>query len=953
MLNRLCHCMSKYFTFLLFLFCTADVFAQKFYVSTNYGQIKSVTIRGNTLIEENINLCSTMFSYGSIAVYKNTFYSVNGYLQGKATISGDNLINCGVIGAVPLSNALTVDKNGILYSVNGLKLYKTDPNTMATVFVGDIPYTSAGDLTFYKNSLYMASPVGIVKIDLANTAQAQLVIPNSGIIFGLASVAYSTTQNKVYAMIINNSLTDVYELDLDNNLLGAKIGTLPYNVQDAASAVEDGSSPPIEISSIKQYADCPYTGKGTIEVICENALVDYQYTLNGVTNNTGIFPNLSPGTYNITVTSPNETKSTSVTVTQFSFEKPILDITSVNPICVAPGQIKIATASNGNLYKIKYGNDIYSFDHTFNNLAAGTHHFIILNASGCEVDATDVVLTQDLCKITVTGTAISEECNDPGKGKVQITVAANNETYTYSINAISNTTGVFNSLNPGTYQVNIVSSNSDTKSLSVVIPDYNSTKPVINIVQKDPECQTAGTVSFTISNGNSALYRIKLGADIFPFNHVFTNLTAGNYHFDIIKQDNCLLTDKDVVLTRTKCLIVLDNNDINEECNLPGKGVVKVNVKAHTDAYTYTLNGSSNTTGVFNNLLPGNYQVKITGLEDEKIVNLIVPDYNLAKPTVTYIASNVVCDTLGTIKLVIQNVNTSIYKIKLGNTLYQFDHIFTGLATGTHHFEIIKQDGCILTSIDVVLIRNKCEIVLNGADVQQECDLIYKGSIQVKSKPHAYTYTYALNSTTNTTGVFNNLAPGNYNITVTSSEDQEQINVTVPDYKLNAPIVTYTAKNAICEITGSIKFNLSVNDQLYKIRLNGSTYPFNHTFTNMEKGVYDFTVIKPDGCLLDIYTVDLKKEECQTVTFPNTFTPNGDGINDIFRASPNSAAVTFMFRIYTRNGVLLFTSQNSHNGWDGQYNGQPVVTGVYYWSANYTNNNGKAFTQSGYVTLIR
>lgn len=948
--------MFKYFLVPLFLFISISVFGQSFYIVTSQGDVKRITLKGSTYKVQDMSMCSTVRNGGSaIAIHGNTFYSTNFMLQGKATISGNDLINCSNLGITVPSNSFTADKNGMLYTASD-KLYKTDPATLTSTLIGVMPYHSAGDLAFYKNDLYMASTQGIVKINLTNPSQSTLVISALQGAWGLTTAAYSSTQNKVYAFVGSNvfiGYTDIYELDLDNNLVGPIVASIPYSVYDAASTVEDGSSPPIEISSIKQYADCPYTGKGTIEVICENALVDYQYTLNGVTNNTGIFSNLSPGTYNITITSPNETKSTSITVTQFNLEKPVLQITSVNPLCVAPGQIKIATANDGSLYKIKYGNAIYNFDHTFNNLAAGTHHFVILNSAGCEVDATDVTLTQDLCKITVTGTTITEECNDPGKGKVQIAVAANNETYTYSINTVSNTTGVFNSLNPGTYQVNIVSSNGDTKSLSVVIPDYNSSKPIINIVQKDPECQTAGTVSFTISNGSAALYRIKLGANIFPFNHVFTNLTAGNYHFDIVKQDNCVLTAKDVVLTRTKCLIVLDNNEINEECNLPGKGVVKVNVKPHQDNYTYTLNSISNNTGVFNNLAPGNYQIKITGSEDEKIVDIVVPDYNLTKPAVTYIASNIVCDTLGTIKLVMQNVNTGIYRIKLGAAIYPFDHLFTGLATGTHHFEIIKQDGCILTAIDVVLIRNKCEIVLNGADVQQECDLIYKGSIQVKSKPHAYTYTYTLNSTTNGTGIFNNLAPGNYNIIVTSSEDQEQISVTVPDYKLNAPIVTYTAKNAICEITGSIKFNLLVNDQQYKIRFNGSTYPFNHNFTNLEQGIYDFTVIKPDGCLLDVYTVDLKKEECQTVTFPNTFTPNGDGINDIFRASPNSAATSFMFRIYTRNGVLLFTSQNSHNGWDGQYNGQQVAAGVYYWSANYTNNTGKSFTQSGYVTLIR
>jgi hypothetical protein len=567
--------MLKYLAAAILFFLATQVFGQSFYAVTNSGQVKRLTIKGSTISEQNISSCDPFSTGGSIAVYKHTFYSANGFLQSKSTISGNSLINCASISNVPLSNSLTVDMNGILYSMNGSTLYKTDPATNITTLIGNTGFNAAGDLVFYKNNLYLASTLGIVKINLSNPSLSTLVIPVSGFIYGLVSVAYSSTQNKVYAMVINQTGgTNVCELDLDNNSIAPKIATLPYQIYDAGSDVEDGSLAPLEISSIKQYGDCPYVGKGTVEIICTEALIDYEYTLNGVTNTTGIFTNLSPGTYNISVSSPSETKSTVLTVQQFTPEKPVLNITKVNPVCIAPGQITVAAVSNGADYRIKYGSNVYNFDHVFNNLTAGNYHFSIINSNGCEVDAADVSLTQDLCKVTITATNITEECANPGKGNVKITTALHNETYTYNINAVVNTTGVFNNLDPGNYQVHIASSNGDSKDQPIIIPDYNLNKPIVTVVKTDPVCETPGTVSFTVP-GNSSQYRVQLGANIYPFNFVFTGLTAGNYHFNILKQDNCLLMVKDVTLIRSKCSISLNNADITEECNLPGKGVDK------------------------------------------------------------------------------------------------------------------------------------------------------------------------------------------------------------------------------------------------------------------------------------------------------------------------------------------------------------------------------------------
>jgi len=235
--------MNKHLIIGLFFLLALKGYGQSFYAVTNDSQIKKITINNGVIAEEDINSCITNIGLPSIAIYQNTFYFSNGSLLISATISGNNLTNCfSPQVTMPVNNALTADEYGVLYAAGGNMLYSINTRSNAVTLLGIMPYSSAGDVIFYKGGLYMASTLGIVKINVANPAQSTLIIPGLTNVFGMTVVSYSTAPNKVYALSVNNANTDVFELDLDNNVLGAKIGTLPYIVYDAASVAEDGGS---------------------------------------------------------------------------------------------------------------------------------------------------------------------------------------------------------------------------------------------------------------------------------------------------------------------------------------------------------------------------------------------------------------------------------------------------------------------------------------------------------------------------------------------------------------------------------------------------------------------------------------------------------------------------------------------------------------------------------------
>ena len=65
--------------------------------------------------------------------------------------------------------------------------------------------------------------------------------------------------------------------------------------------------------------------------------------------------------------------------------------------------------------------------------------------------------------------------------------------------------------------------------------------------------------------------------------------------------------------------------------------------------------------------------------------------------------------------------------------------------------------------------------------------------------------------------------------------------------------------------------------------------------------------------------------------FPNAFSPNGDGINDIYRAKPGyQSIIEFKATIFNRWGQKLYEWSDPAGGWDGTFRGKDVKVGTYY-----------------------
>lgn len=86
---------------------------------------------------------------------------------------------------------------------------------------------------------------------------------------------------------------------------------------------------------------------------------------------------------------------------------------------------------------------------------------------------------------------------------------------------------------------------------------------------------------------------------------------------------------------------------------------------------------------------------------------------------------------------------------------------------------------------------------------------------------------------------------------------------------------------------------------------------------------------------------------------PTAFTPNGDGINDMFGLVNGINATLYSMKIYNRYGQIVFSSVDQFIKWDGKYKNKPAPAGLYPWILTYLNKNGYPQTEKGTVILIR
>jgi gliding motility-associated-like protein len=128
-----------------------------------------------------------------------------------------------------------------------------------------------------------------------------------------------------------------------------------------------------------------------------------------------------------------------------------------------------------------------------------------------------------------------------------------------------------------------------------------------------------------------------------------------------------------------------------------------------------------------------------------------------------------------------------------------------------------------------------------------------------------------------------------------------------------------------------------------------------------EPGIYTVRMSTPAGCLREYSTEVIEICKGNNVFIPNAFTPDGDGINDVFKVSAPEGIEDFKLRIFNRFGELVFITTDPDEGWNGGMHDSEyyVQTEMYVYTIRYTyykNCEGTevdVYEGEGQITMIR
>jgi len=755
-----------------------------------------------------------------------------------------------------------------------------------------------------------------------------------------------------------------YSIDWDNapdveDPTGLPAGTYTVTVTDLTGCTGTASvslSEPQALSAIAigTLLDCNGDADGTITLTVNGGVQPYAYNWDNAPNVQNPF-GLMTGNYNVTVTDANGCTTTAGTS--------IMEPTALTGT-IATSIAGCAYECSGTAtYTALGGTPPYTYawsdgqaTPTVINLCVGSYTVSATDGNGCVIAQAFTIGSHPSISSS-TSVVQGVICSGDNNGVAELTIVGGIAPFTVLWSS-GNTGTIASGLTAGLYTVSVTDANGCKATSSVQLTDPTT----LTAVLASTGTQCLGSLDGT-ATANTA-------GGVPPYTYLWDNgetsnpaivLGGGQHMVSIADSNGCMIVES-VGVNSPIALGLGSASTSPPTCDGVSDGSATVLGSGGTPPYTYHWDTAPPSTGTtVNGLGAGVVNVTITDANGCNFpVSLTVADGPTAID-LQIIGMDPLCfgSNDGMVSIVATGGTPSYTYLwnngQIGQTIF-------GLTQGTYTVTVIDGNGCLAVASIGLTHPPLTAAALLGTDVI--CYGESNGGLAIISATGGTgMLEYSLDGLNyQTDSLFNGLSAGMYTVYV--RDDNGCVTEFVQNVYEPAEILVDTGPDIEIVLGDSVQLDAVTNHSGPVVwTWNTGEYlsctdcadPWVYP---LETVTYGVMVVDSNGCTAsDDVAIIVNKE--RNVFIPNTFTPNGDGVNDILHVfgDPSVSNIN-IFTIYDRWGESLFTVENVMPndptfGWDGQFKGKEMNSAVFVYYAEVSFIDGEEKVLKGSVTLLR
>lgn len=517
-------------------------------------------------------------------------------------------------------------------------------------------------------------------------------------------------------------------------------------------------------------------------------------------------------------------------------------------------------------------------------------------------------------------------------------------------------------LKPGNYSVTVSLSNDCTDTASIVVNEINFNPTLQANVNALTSCISAnGNIKLQISPPGNYTWLWSSGHTTKDID----SLTSGIYHLTV-SDDNGCSTTKSYTLTDSRTYPTVTLVPTHPSCG-QNNGIIQLNTP-NVGSVAYLWSDGFTLKDRYA-IAPGTYTVTLTNdMGCQTIDTTILTNQGNDIHYAIQIQNRTSCtEANGMITL---DTTSNTQKINILWSTGENTTQLTFLKEGTYYFTLTDAAGCVV--IDSAIIANttvypEISFTLYPGNCRHNGQALLIHEVNTGNTTYLWD-----NVPFDATDTLSPLARGIHILSVrTDAGCEKDTSILVESWtapELNVPSLILLAINESKEI--QVQFTgFSINDidfvqwapyELLSFVDNSLEAALHPTIIPNVEGLLFLTIQLQNGCVME-QEIEIRRSKTYTLLFPNIIVadPSVGNNNSFYPISPEGDVKTILsLRIYDRWGNLMFSRESFPPndptlGWDGHFNGCPVIPGVFVWTADVLFSDDSQKSYKGDLTVVR